>query len=198
MNTDQSTTTAAEDGEQTDRLLLQKIATDRDPVSMERLYLRFRPRVCGFLRRLTHDDGLIEESYHDVMLTVWNKAHQFKGQSKVSSWVFSIAYRVCLRMVRKQQFRDGVLDMIGKTKSAVGTLLEEQIEASDFIAQALTTLSAKHRLVVELSYYEGHTMEEIAEIAQCPVNTVKTRLHFARRKMREFVETAEQNVASAG
>lgn len=178
--------------DQVDRELIERIASSRDHTAMEALYVRYRPRLGGFLRRLTRDDGLIEEAYNDAMLKVWNKAHQYQGQSKVSSWIFSIAYRGCLRVVKKQKFRQGILDVLGQSHLPHDTAGEsshdEATERTDLICQALETLSANHRLVIELCYFGGYSTEEVSQIVKCPVNTVKTRLHHARKKIRCFIE----------
>jgi RNA polymerase sigma-70 factor (ECF subfamily) len=60
-------------------------------------------------------------------------------------------------------------------------------ENKDLVALALTRLSPKHRMVVELSYFMDRTYEEIAEIVNCPVNTVKTRMFHARRQLHDIV-----------
>ena len=148
----------------------------------------YKERSCPKHQICQIDEGMIEEAYNDVMLTVWRKAHQFRAGSKVSSWIFSIAYRVCLRMVRKQKFRSGVLEMFGQTQKEPPKGEEAHREDESLITQALERLSAQHRSIIELAYYCGHSTQEIAEIAGCPVNTVKTRLFHARKKIREFVE----------
>lgn len=186
-----------EDDDLNNRRLLRQIADERDALAMERLYLRFRARLAAFLRRMTADEGLIEEVYHDVMLVVWNKAHQYQGQSKVSSWIFSIAYRKCLRLLRKQQFRSGVLEKFWSPSESVTESVSGHYENVEVLDQALNALAPKQRIAIELAYYAGHSMEEIGAIMSCPTNTVKTRLHAARRKLKDFVEDASQPVSEA-
>lgn len=178
-----------------DQSLLRQIAQTQDRAALQTLYRRYAPRVTRFLRRMTQDSGLIEEAYNDVMLTVWNKASQYRADSKASSWVFSIAYRVCLRMVKKQKFRAGVLDMLRKEKQPVAFDGDHEVDRSDLIQAALEKLSAPHRLVIELSYFRDFSTEEIADIVGCPRNTVKTRLFHARKQVRSFVEKQSGAVA---
>ena len=178
--------------DQKDRILIERISSARDHTAMETLYVQYRPRLSGFLRRLTYDNSLIEEVYNDVMLKVWHKAHQYQGKSKVSSWIFSIAYRACLRMVKKQKLRENVLDVLGQSDQPSSISLYESAEQTDLVGAALATLSAKHRLVIELCYFNGYSTEEVGQIVQCPTNTVKTRLHHARKKIRAFVEKTRQ------
>ena len=78
--------------------------------------------------------------------------------------------------------------MFGQTQKEPPKGEEAHREDESLITQALERLSAQHRSIIELAYYCGHSTQEIAEIAGCPVNTVKTRLFHARKKIREFVE----------
>ncbi len=173
-----------------DKALLRQITEDRSTVAMQTLYDSYRSRLVPFLRRMTQDQALIEEAYNDVMLTLWNKSNQFKGNSKVSSWIFSIAYRVCLRMIKRQQFRQKVLDSFLFFKEDEEDKQEESNENEDvdLLNRAIKALPAKQRVVIELSYYQGYSTQEIGEIADCPTNTVKTRLHHARQKIRAFMD----------
>lgn len=180
-----------------DRALLSRIAENRDVVAMESIYVSYRPRLVGFLRRLTRDDDLIEESYNDVMVSVWEKAHQYQSRSKVSSWIFSIAYRSCLRMVKKQQRRDAVIDLVGQELPEIAETVAEPEVDSARIKILIKKLPAKQRLVIELCYFEGYSTEEIGVIVKAPVNTVKTRLHHARLKIRKLLEIERSTLQSS-
>ncbi|MEM7281552.1 MAG: RNA polymerase sigma factor [Pseudomonadota bacterium] len=174
-----------------DRVLIEQIAKDRRSDALETLYRQYQPRMIGFLRRLTQDDNLIEDVYNEVMLQIWNKAHQYKGSSKVSSWIFSIAYRACLKMLKKQQRKQEIVQALGDWFSALGASNESaESDSNDVIGKAINTLKPNHRLVVELCYFQGYSTEEISQIAGCPVNTVKTRLYHARAKIKSFIEDA--------
>ena len=168
-----------------------RIAQMRDNAAMERLYVRYRPRLMGFLRRLTFDEDVLEEAYNDVMVKVWDKAHQYQGRSKVSSWIFSIAYRTCLRMVKKQQRRDKIIELVGDDLPDFAEVGEQSNLDDKQIQAAVQRLPAKQRIVIELCYFEGYSIAEIGEIVRCPQNTVKTRLHHARKKIKQILESAE-------
>ncbi len=176
-----------------DKALLRQITEDRSTVAMQSLYNSYRSRLVPFLRRMTADHTLIEETYNDVMLTLWNKSDQFKGNSKVSSWIFSIAYRICLKLIKKQQFRQKVLDnflFFKEEEDSVESINNESNEAN-LLKQAIHSLPAKQRIAVELSYFEGYSTQEIGDIANCPANTVKTRLHHARQKIKAYIDATK-------
>ena len=175
-----------EDSEE--RRLLSQIAESKDLQALEELYRLYVPRLSKFLRRLTSDPQNIEEVCNDVMMVVWRQAKSFHGDSKVSTWIFSIAYRICIKVLRKSSWRPEVGG--DEFERQCNTLIDdagEIDENKDLISLALMQLSPKHRLVVELSYFMDKTYEEIAEIADCPVNTIKTRMFHARRQLRDII-----------
>jgi len=155
-----------------DRQLMAQVTDSRDVAAMEALYVRFKPRLMSFLRRLSTDEQLLEEAYNDIMLAVWNKSHQYEARSKVSSWIFSIAYRACLRMVKKQSRRDATIELVGDNLPEIATpdgTSDQSLDAE--LVQAVRSLAPKHRIVVELCYFEGYSLQEIGEIVDCPINT---------------------------
>lgn len=178
-----------------DKALLRQVTEDRSTVAMQTLYNSYRSRLTPFLRRMTKDHTLIEETYNDVMLTLWNKSDQFKGNSKVSSWIFSIAYRICLKLIKKQQFKEKVLDNFFFSKQEESESENEHINDEnkevELLNKAIKLLPAKQRIAVELSYFEGYSTQEIGDIANCPANTVKTRLHHARQKIKAYIDATK-------
>jgi len=186
---------AVDDSDAHDRELMSRITNQRDTAALEALYVRFKPRLTSFLRRLTNDEGLLEETYNDVMVTVWRKSHQYEARSKVSSWVFSIAYRACLRMVKKQQKRDATFEMSGDDlPDFAAPETPPSADGADALVAAVKLLKPNHRLVIELCYFEGYQLSDIAKIVGCPTNTVKTRLHHARKKLKTIIETAHSRM----
>lgn len=177
-----------------DRQMLEAIAESRSRVVMQQFYQRYQTRLLPFLQRMTPDRSLTEEVYNDVMLTVWDKAESFRGQSRVSSWVFSIAYRACLRRLKRHQVYQKLKDFLSFSAEQQEELTHNeasQLESGDLVAKALKTLPDKQRIVVELAYFEGYSVAEIAEIADCPVNSVKTRLFHARKKLGQYLTTQQ-------
>ena len=176
-----------------DRALLARIAGARDAAAFERLYHSYRRRLGPFTYRIVRDAAANEEVFNDVMLTVWRKAGTYSGTSKVSTWIFAIAYRQCLKALRNRPDTVGLdgLDEPGRDESPAR-------ERRDLVAVALAQLSPEHRLVIELSYFQGNTYQEIAAIAACPESTVKTRVFYARRKLKEIMGTLGETGVAGG
>ena len=117
---------------------------------------------------------------NDVMLVVWRSADKFRGDSKVSTWILGIGYRQCMKKLRKNR-----LPSAGRREpDEVPFHSCEAVELDDVIAKALAELSPEHRMMIESVLYLGMTYREVAEIAGCPVNTAKTRVHNARKRLR--------------
>jgi RNA polymerase sigma-70 factor (ECF subfamily) len=174
--------TAAFD-ETRERLLLQRIAAG-DRAALEEMYLQYHRRLARFLVRVTYRHELAEEIINDTLWIVWRQAGEFRGGSRVSTWIVGIAYRRALQTLRHASVRPGVAAIDEPTEPEDPA---SEVERRDLLDRALATLPPEQRLVLELIYVLGHTCEEIATITSCPVNTVKTRVFHARRKLRELL-----------
>ncbi|MBL4671525.1 MAG: RNA polymerase sigma factor [Arenicella sp.] len=164
--------------------LLSLIATQQDKAALAEFYNRYRKSLGGFLRGRLYQDKLVDEVYNDVMLTVWQKAAAFRNESKVSTWVFGIAYRTCLSHSRKE-----LKHTANSSDMDMQTMTDEQdSELVEHLRAAVTELSDDHKMVVELAYFYGHSTAEIADIMRCPINTVKTRLFHARKNLKHIIE----------
>jgi RNA polymerase sigma-70 factor (ECF subfamily) len=152
----------------------------RDRRAFAELYHIYHPRLHGYLRRILSNTAIAEEVLVDVMFIVWKDARKFRGDAPVSSWIFGIAYRKAMTAARKEGRYEALLDH-GADAEAMPARSAQDL---DLIRAALAQLSPDHRQVVELTYYCGFSYKEIAEIADCPVNTVKTRMFHARRRLR--------------
>jgi RNA polymerase sigma-70 factor (ECF subfamily) len=176
-----------------ERRLLERVAAG-DRAAFEVLYRGYFPRLTRFLRRVLQRPDLIEEALDDAMLAVWRMAASFNGQSKVSTWIFAIAYRRALKS--RAQFDDPVewdeepVDELGLRPEEV--LLQRELGAA--LDRALQTISPEQRAVVELTYYHGCRYQEIAQIMNCPVETVKTRMFHARRRLRLALAASKEDL----
>lgn len=125
-----------------------------------------------------------EEATSETFFQVWRSAKNFEGRSKVSSWVFGIARHVCMGMLRKKLKHPPTLELF-----ETDAVVEEEDAQLDIelLRKALELLPPHHREVLHLAYYEELPYEEIAQILRIPLNTVKTRVHYAKKKLLEVV-----------
>jgi RNA polymerase sigma factor (sigma-70 family) len=168
-----------------ERGLLARVAA-RDLQAFERLYRIYQPRLTRFLTTLLRRPQLIEEVLDDTMMVVWQSAANFRGSSKPSTWIFAIAYRKAHKAkarwpepVEEPEFDTRVSNDPGPDDELHHQRLHESLML------AMDQLSPDHRAVVDLTYFHGLGYREIAEIVDCPVDTVKTRMFHARRRLRQ-------------
>jgi len=154
-------------------VLLKQVATG-DRSALTRLYLLYHARLFKFVFRLTRSYATADEIVNDTMLVVWDKAASFRGDSKVSTWIFR-------KQLRLSPLTD--LDDAGHDHDAI-------MENEDWVRQGLHTLPAAQKLTVVLVFYMGLTYQETADITGCPVNTVKTRMFHARRKLKKYLSAS--------
>jgi RNA polymerase sigma factor (sigma-70 family) len=168
--------------------LIGRIAAG-DRRAFEALYRAYFPRLARFLQRMTRNIALIEEVVNDTMLVVWQKAATFDGSSKVSTWVFAIAYR---RACKALHAFDEPVEGDGTEREALDSdrpeWLFERLRLSHAIDAALAALPLVQRTVFQLTFYHDMAYTEIAEIMDCPVNTIKTRMFHARKRLAMLLE----------
>lgn len=161
----------------------------RDRAAFQELYYLYHRRLARFLTRMTRHYEVAEEVINDTMWVVWQRAGDFRGSSQVSTWIMGIAYRRALKALRRSNLPVQVVDgdpVDTDTESDAGAAVD-QADRRQLVAQALAQLPLEQRLVVEFTYYQGYTCADIATIMDCPVNTVKTRMFHARRKLRALL-----------
>ena len=167
--------------------LLRKIsAGDRD--AFRDLYIRYHRRLGRFLSRLTRGREDAEEIINDTLWIVWQQAGEFRNASRVSTWIIGIAYRRALKLIRRAATHARAMALeVSDTDAAVVDDLDASFDR-EMLERGLATLPIEQRLVLEFTYYLDHSCEEVAEIMECPVNTVKTRMFHARRKLRTLLK----------
>jgi RNA polymerase sigma-70 factor (ECF subfamily) len=168
-----------------ERALLESIASgDRD--AMAELYTGYQPRLFRFVYRLTRSHATTEELINDIMLAIWRGARSFRGDSKPSTWIFGIAYRQALKRLSRKKLSIAPyfdVDLLADNG-------DPSFEQEDWVHRGLDALPPAQRLAVELVFYLGLSYEEVASVTDCPVNTVKTRMFHARRKLREQLQAS--------
>src|SRR5262245_12022790 len=170
--------------EDDDGELIRRVA-DKDRRAFETLYQRHAGRVRRYLSRLIQMPDLAEEVLDDVMLVVWQNAARFNHTSRVSTWILGIAHHKALK-ARSRLAARPVETEVSDQHGASGEGPEDVTMRGEFhrlLAKGLETLSPEQRAVVELTFYHERSYQEIAEITRCPVNTVKTRMFHARRRL---------------
>ena len=158
---------------------------ERDPRAFEDLYRLYHPRLTRFLRNIVGRPSVVEEVLNGTLMVVWDQPERYNGQSKVSTWIFAIAYRKGLNARRRQDepMEDKLADIRASDEPGPDRPLDRS-QLQQVLLSAMSELSADHRAVVDLTYFHDMGYREIAQIMDCPVDTVKTRMFHARRRLR--------------
>ncbi len=170
--------------EEDDRELIRRVA-DKDRHAFEALYQRYGPRLQRYLSRLIQRPDVAEEALDDVMLVVWQNAARFNDKSRVSTWILGIAHHKALkaraRLAGRRSETPVSDQQVADEEGPEDATMRGEIDR--LLAKGLEALSPEQRAVVELTFYQERSYHEIAEITRCPVNTVKTRMFHARKRL---------------
>jgi len=180
---------------QDDNDLLTAVATG-DPLALETLYLNYHRRLGHFVSRFTPRHENAEEIINDTFIAVWQRAKDFRSASRVSTWIFGIAYRTALNSLRRQKNHNAAQNLDDCEQQTIDPFLETEVQ--DWLTHGLNRLPIEQRLTVELAYRMGYSMEEIAAITSSPVGTVKARMFHAREKLRQYLPALAGYAQSAG
>lgn len=172
--------------------LLQRIVTG-DTTAFEAFYKLYYPRLFRFILRTTRLPEHVEEVIQETLLLIWQQPEQFNFGSKISTWVYGIAYNKSLNVITKETRRSSDVD-IDEFAEILGdpmANLAQNAENEDWLNRALEILPADQRAVIELTFYHDLPYQEIARILDCPENTIKTRMFHARKKLHAFAQAKE-------
>jgi RNA polymerase sigma-70 factor (ECF subfamily) len=175
-------------------MLIAQIA-DRRPEAMRTLFLRHRVYVYRFILRMVGDEAAAEDLLSDVFLEVWREAARFGGRSAVATWLLGIARHKSLSALRRRT--DAPLDEAAAADVADPADDAEVVVAhtlrAEALRDALATLPVAQREVIDLVYYHGRSIREVAGILGTCQATVKTRMFYARKRLAQLIdaETAE-------
>ncbi len=165
---------------------LKKIANG-DEAALAAFYRAYEGRVYRFIKTKLNDSFEASDILNEVFLDVWRKAGTFEGRSKVSTWLFGIAYYKTMDRLRKKKPQlideEHFPEIADETPNIEACMLHAEENAH--VHYCLEKLKTLHRAVMELAFFEDMGYAEIATIVDCPENTVKTRMFHAKQAMKQ-------------
>ena len=174
--------------ETTDEALVLAIAGG-DKRALQVLFGRHNVRVYRFVLRFLNDEALAEDMVSEVFLDVWRQAERFERRSQVSTWLLAIARNKALSVLRRrstEELDEEVAEFIEDPSDTPEVSMQKR-QQTTVLQECLKQLSAAHREIVDLVYYHEKTIDEVATIIGVPVNTVKTRMFYARKRIAELM-----------
>lgn len=174
-------------------LIKRCIAGER--LAFERLYREHRRNVAANLYRVLGERAELEDLVQEVFVIAFRGLDRFRGDAKLSTWLYRICVNVALGRLRSKARRapamtyaDVLADVVDDAASPEQRLAER--EELRRVARTLEHLSPKKRIVFVLHEIEGLDVAEIADIVRAPLVTVRTRLHYARKEFYRRVAEA--------
>jgi RNA polymerase sigma-70 factor (ECF subfamily) len=184
-----STANSSETKEILDTQLIARIATG-NRLAMRVLYARYNQRVFRFAFRLLQSETLAEDVVSEVFFDVWRKAATFEGRAQVSTWLLGITRNKALD-ARKQRSTDSWDQEAAEAVEDTAANPEVEYQKKDtgaVMRKCLAQLSPTHREIIDLVYYHGKSIDEVSEIIGIPINTVKTRMFYARTRLGKLLK----------
>jgi RNA polymerase sigma-70 factor (ECF subfamily) len=174
-----------------DDALIRRVAAG-DQLAMRTLFARHRIPLYRWLLRIVRDETTAEDLLSDVFLDVWRQAASFEGRASVSTWLLAIARYKALSARRSRvdsELDERIASTIADPADNPEAVLQKK-NRSEVLRDSLATLSPEHGEVIDLVYYHGKSVKEVADIVGVGEATVKTRMFYARRKLASLVAVA--------
>jgi RNA polymerase sigma-70 factor, ECF subfamily len=171
-----------------DEMLIRRIA-EGDQLAMRTLFGRHRVPLYRWLLRLVGDEALAEDLLSDVFLDVWRQADTFEARSSVSTWLLAIARYKALSARRRRtdaELDEKIASRVADPADDPEVVLQKKTRA-ELLRHSLARLSQEHGEVIDLVYFHGKSVKEVADIVGIAEATVKTRMFYARKRLSELV-----------
>ena len=183
-----------------DEIKVIRHAKQGDPAAFAQLIESHQERLYRFLLRTTNQTELVEDAVQDAFIRVLKNIDRFDERYRFSTWLFTIARRLLLNSLQKKRPLNAG-DWLDAASSSVMELSAETADASDreFAAEildgAMETLTPHQREIVILYHHKGKSVHQVADLLGMPEGTIKSHLHRARRRMRDWMSSSDSVMA---
>jgi RNA polymerase sigma-70 factor (ECF subfamily) len=158
-------------------------------LAMQVLFARYHVRVYRFILRSIGNASVAEDLTSEVFLSVWRQADRFQARSTVSTWLLAIArHKAISELRRRREEQIDISEIELEDPADDPEIAFQKKDRRETIRHCLMQLSPEQREIIDLAYYHGKSVEEVAEIIGIPRNTVKTRMFRARKRLSEMLE----------
>ncbi len=171
-------------GPEGDLELIQRLVQG-DKLALEALFAAYGQRLYAYALRLTDDPALAEDAVQETLIAAWRSARNYRGEGKVIAWLLGIVHHAVMTSLRHrtEPLSEEAAETLGGGSLSPEEAVQEK-ERSHWVKNGLRSLSAEHKAVLELVFFQKLNLQEVARVCKCPVGTVKSRLSYARRHLR--------------
>ena len=166
------------------------------------LYERYKTQVYRTALSITHDERAAEDILQDTFLRVYTYAESIDETVTLGPWLYRVTVNVAYTWSNRVKrwvhiFRDTFERLASPAKWRPEMIVEDQ-EWKQILWQSIEALPPHHRVVIVLHYLEGLSLKEISYITDVPVGTVKSRLHYAREKLKKAIREQDRRLVPGG
>ena len=151
---------------------------------------KYQRSIYWHIRRMvvSHEDA--EDVLQDTFIRIFKYLNEFRADSSLSTWIYRIATNECYRFLDKKKeilvsTEEIQADLMNKLMTSEYVDYDNEMEVK--FQQAILTLPEKQRLVFNLRYYDELSYEEISQITDTKVDTLKANYHFAKEKIKKYM-----------
>ena len=171
----------------TERALVERCRAGDDDAFRE-LVDRYKDLVFALIARTVQDRGRAEDLAQDVFLRVHRGLPYFRGEARLSTWIYRIVANVCVQQPNRPR-AVSLDDDRTRVQPAAADRQFGDLELRDRLEKAIARLPANYRLLVAAHYLDGVQYEDLADALQLPLGTLKTQLYRAKQQLRRLLET---------
>jgi len=163
--------------------LLEEIVKGEEE-AFKQLYTMTHKKVFHYLVRLLGNQHIVEDILSQTYVEVWKTAEKFRGESRVITWIIGIARNLAMNELRRNkapeiELNEEIASQPSQFTDCAGS------QRTEILRDALNKLSSNHREVLDLVFLQGMHYDEIAQVMHVPVNTVKTRVFYAKERIKD-------------
>jgi RNA polymerase sigma-70 factor (ECF subfamily) len=185
-----------------DSELVSRVILADDQLAFSQLVERHQAAIRAFLRRLlAGDHAAADDLAQETFLAAYRKLHTWQAEAKLSTWLHSIAYRKFLERVRKEARYQVMADVPepeaghhANFHTVPGSRSGNEAESEILAQQLMGLLSAEDRACMTMAYSVGMSHEEISEMIELPLGSVKSRIHRAKLKLQQWLEDHDHSI----
>ena len=183
----------------TENKALIQAAQNGDLEAFERLISLYENNIYKLCLKMLQNEEEAADAFQEVCLKVWKQLKHYKGDAKLSTWIYRLTTNQCIDLLRKNKKHITHISILQRNEKDEEWLIDEvskedvvgQVEAKalkEVIQIGLSELKPEYRAIIVLKDVEDYSYDEIAEILQISLGTVKSRLSRARGALKKVLE----------
>lgn len=164
---------------------------DRDGKAFGYLYDNYSGSLYAIISQIVEDVELANDVLQEVFINIWKKIESYDPtKGRLFTWMLNIARNASIDTLRSKSYQNSQKNQaIDATEFGTGLKDSAQLNVDGIgFRKVMERLKQEHRTLIDLAYYKGYTHEEISEIENIPLGTVKTRIRSALLQLREYLK----------